>query len=234
MRPIQRHPDDIGVGPRRAMVGAVLAAHLALGWGLLQIREVRETVAEAAPLFVSWIAPPAPPPSVAIVPPPPPRPQPVVKRQRPPEPTVIAAAPRPAPAPFVAPAPLPEPPAPAPIAAIVPPAPAVAAALVAPPVAPPPAPKVIPASAVQYLEPIALEYPRLSKRNGESGRVLIRVYIDEAGFAKNLQVNRSSGHPRLDEAALAAIQKARFKPYTENGQPVAGWAFIPLEFELEK
>ncbi len=112
--------------------------------------------------------------------------------------------------------------------------------VVAPPTAPPappapaPAPKVIPASAVQYLEPIALEYPRLSKRNGETGRVLIRVYIDEAGLAKNLQVNRSSGHPRLDEAALAAVQKARFKPYTENGVPVAGWAFIPLDFELEK
>jgi len=145
----------------------------------------------------------------------------------------VTAAPRPAPAPFVAPAPLPEPPALAPIA----PPPPVAVAPVAPPPvapAPAPAPKVIPASAVQYLEPISLEYPRLSKRNGEAGRVLIRVYIDEAGVAKNLQVNRSSGYPRLDEAALAAIQKARFRPYTENGQPVAGWAFIPLEFELEK
>ena len=227
------YPDGLSRGQRRMMIGAVVAAHVALGWGLLQIREVREAVAEAAPMFVSLVAPPAPPKPVLIEPPPPSRPQPVVKRQRPPEPTVVTAAPRPAPAPFVAPAPLPEPPAPAPIA----PPPPVAVAPVAPPPvapAPAPAPKVIPASAVQYLEPISLEYPRLSKRNGEAGRVLIRVYIDEAGVAKNLQVNRSSGYPRLDEAALAAIQKARFRPYTENGQPVAGWAFIPLEFELEK
>jgi protein TonB len=110
---------------------------------------------------------------------------------------------------------------------------AAAPALPAPP-APPPAPKIIPASAVQYLEPIVLRYPRLSQRNGETGRVLIRVYIDEAGLAKNVQVNRSSGHPRLDDAALAAVQKARFKPYTENGAAVAGWAYIPLDFELEK
>jgi periplasmic protein TonB len=87
---------------------------------------------------------------------------------------------------------------------------------------------------VQYLEPIALEYPRLSKRAGETGRVMIRVYIDEAGLAQNVQVYRSSAHVRLDDAALAAVQKARFKPYTENGRPVAGWAFIPIEFELEK
>ena len=79
-----------------------------------------------------------------------------------------------------------------------------------------------------------LQYPRLSQRNNETGRVLIRVYIDEAGLARTVQVNRSSGHPRLDEAALAAVQKARFKPYTENGVAVAGWAYIPLDFELEK
>ena len=112
---------------------------------------------------------------------------------------------------------------------------AVIAAAPAPPEPPPaPQPKVIPASAVQYLEPIELEYPRLSRKLGETGRVLIRIFIDEAGLAKNVQVNRSSGHPRLDEAALSAVQKARFKPYTENGRAVAGWAFIPLEFELEK
>ena len=87
---------------------------------------------------------------------------------------------------------------------------------------------------MQYLDPIVLEYPRLSKRLGETGRVMIRVFIDEAGLAQSPQVNRSSGHPRLDAAALAAVRKARFKPYTENGRAVSGWAFIPLEFELEK
>ena len=30
------------------------------------------------------------------------------------------------------------------------------------------------------------------------------------------------------------MKKARFKPYTENGQAVAGWAFVPLDFALEK
>ena len=34
-------------------------------------------------------------------------------------------------------------------------------------------------------------------------------------------------------AALAGVRTARFKPYTENGQPVAGWARIPIPFALE-
>jgi periplasmic protein TonB len=30
------------------------------------------------------------------------------------------------------------------------------------------------------------------------------------------------------------VRAARFRPYTENGQPTAGWALIPLAFDLEK
>jgi len=206
------------------MIGAILAAHAAGIWGLLQIREVRDRIADVAPMFVSLIAPPEPPKPV-LPPPPPPVLQPKPKR---PPPVVIAAAPSPAPAPFVVPAPPPDvppppvPPPPAPVAAPQPPAPA-------------PAPKIIPASAVQYLgDPPMPEYPRLSIRAGETGRVMLRIYIDEAGLPRTVQVGRSSGHARLDEAGAVAMKKARFKPYTENGQAVAGWAFVPLDFALEK
>jgi protein TonB len=88
---------------------------------------------------------------------------------------------------------------------------------------------------VQYLEPPAVTYPRLSKRNGEAGLVVVRAYIDTSGGApRSVLVEKPSRHPRLDEAAVAAVRKARFKPYTENGRPVEGWALIPIEFELEK
>jgi protein TonB len=86
---------------------------------------------------------------------------------------------------------------------------------------------------VQYLQPPVLAYPRLSLRNRESGRVMVHVYIDVTGVPHEVQVSASSGHVRLDEAAVQAVRKARFKPYTEGGVPTAGWAFIPLNFELE-
>jgi protein TonB len=86
---------------------------------------------------------------------------------------------------------------------------------------------------VQYLEPPAPEYPRLSRRNAESGRVLVRVFIDVAGAPREVQLAMPSGFARLDEAALAAVRKARFKPYTENGLPTEGWTTIPINFELE-
>jgi len=218
------HVDGLSSTQRRAMVAAILAAHVALVYGLMQVREVREAAREVVPMFVDLIAPPAPP-SPAV--PPPPKPPPIQKRPTPPAP-VIAAAPSPAPAAFVVPAPPPPepvpPPAPAPAAVQAPPAPP----------APPPAPKIIPASAVQYLEPPAPEYPRLSKRNAESGRVMVRVFIDVAGAPHDVQVSASSGFARLDEAAVSAVRKARFKPYTENGQATAGWTYVPINFELEK
>jgi protein TonB len=232
--PLPRHgerADGLSPAQRRVMVAAILAAHVAVVYGLLQVREVREAAHELAPMFVDLIAPPAPP--APRVPPPLPVPQPI---RKPPLPApLIAAAASPAPAPFLVPAvPEPEPePEPEPVQAIAPPAPAAVQAPAAPP-APPPAPKIIPASAVQYLEPPAPEYPRLSRRHAEAGRVTLRVYVDTAGAPRNVQIATSSGFARLDDAALAAMQSARFKPYTENGQPTAGWTLVPIDFELEK
>lgn len=217
--------DRLTPAQRRLMVGIIVTVHAAAIWALLQVQEVRDAVAQVAPMLVSIVAPPAPP--RVETPPPPPV---VEKRITPLLPPLIAAAPSPAPAPFNVPAPLAPEPEPPPVAVVAAPPPVIAV----PAPAPPAPPRTLPASAVQYLEPLVPDYPRLSKRLGESGRVVVRVYIDEAGLARNTQVNRSSGHPRLDDAALAAVQKARFKPYTENGQAIAGWAFIPIDFELER
>ena len=234
--PLDSSADTLSAPQRRLLIAGILAAHAAGVWGLMQVGAVRDAVRDAAPMFVNLIAPEAPPvPPAPVPPPPPPPPAPQPIKKPPPPRRVIAAPPRPAPAPaaFVVPEPPPEP-------VVVEPAPvAVAPAPVAPPAppvppAPPPPPKNIPASAVQYLEPPVLVYPRLSMRNGEAGRVLVRVYIDTAGLPRNVQVSASSGFVRLDEAAIAAVGKARFKPYTENGQPTAGWALIPLKFELER
>jgi protein TonB len=229
---------DDGLTPaqRGALLVTIAALHVAAGGALLQVPEVREAVAQATPLFVSLIAPtriePTPPPPQVVPPPRPPR-------ARPPE-RVVAAPPAPTPTPtppgFVVPLTEPEPP-------VRQPEPAVAVAVAAPPAPipepPPPAPaqpqpKTIPSSAVQYLEPPSPTYPAQSKRLGETGRVTVRVFIDPTGAAKDVRVDRGSGHPRLDEAALVAVQRARFKPYTENGLPLAGWAFIPIDFELER
>ena len=219
--------DGLPAGPRRAVVAAILALHGLAAWGLLQVDAVRTALIEAAPLFVDLLAPPAPEPPPAPAPPPPPKPLP---RKPPPPAPLVAAPPVPAPAPFVAPASEPEP---------APPAPPVAVAVPAPPAppAPPPAPappKEIPASAIQYLDWPDVVYPPVSRRLGETGVAVVAVYVDAEGQPRSVQLQQSSGFARLDEAALAGVRKARFKPYIEAGRPTAGWARIPIAFDLEK
>lgn len=219
--------DDLPPALRRTAVAAILTLHGVAAWGLLQVDAVREAVGDAVPLFVDLIAPPAPEQPTPPEPPAPPPPRPLPKTPPPPAP-LIAAAPTLAPAPpaFVAPEP------PREIAA---PEPVVVAAEPAPPAPPPPPPaRELPASAIQYLEPPAPVYPRASRRLGESGLVVVRVFVDADGMPRQVQIAQSSGFVRLDEAALEGVRRARFKPPTENGRPTAGWARIPIPFELEK
>jgi protein TonB len=85
---------------------------------------------------------------------------------------------------------------------------------------------------VAYLEPPSPRYPPESKHAREEGLVILKVLIDESGHASSINVYRSSGHPRLDEEARKAVQRAVFRPYLDGGVARAAVALIPVEFSL--
>jgi periplasmic protein TonB len=87
-------------------------------------------------------------------------------------------------------------------------------------------------SDVAYLVQPAPRYPPESRRIHEHGLVVLRVLIDEGGHAKAVEIYRSSGHPRLDEAARTAVARAVFKPYMDGGVARASAAIVPIEFTL--
>lgn len=132
-----------------------------------------------------------------------------------PAPAVISA-PVEAPTPFVAP-PVP---VPAPIAA---PRPAVEAA---------PLPLTAPRFDAEYLSNPKPDYPVSSRRRGEEGRVLLRVYVSADGAPAKVEVQESSGHGRLDEAAITAVSRWRFAPARRGVEPVAAWVRVPIFFSL--
>jgi periplasmic protein TonB len=107
-----------------------------------------------------------------------------------------------------------------------------------PPSPPPSAPAtsgtaVIPeVSQVAYLVQPAPHYPPESRRIHEQGLVMLRVLIDESGHARAVEIYKSSGHPRLDEAARSAVARAIFKPYMDGGIARAAAAIVPVEFSL--
>lgn len=59
------------------------------------------------------------------------------------------------------------------------------------------------------------------------------MLIDVRGVPGEIVVERSSGFPALDEAAIAALRRSRFRPYVDAGRPRAATAVVPFTFRLE-
>lgn len=98
------------------------------------------------------------------------------------------------------------------------------------PPAPPAAPKLV--QGVEYVRPPAPVYPAISRRLGESGLVMLRVLISEKGLPEQASIQKSSGSGNLDEAGRSAAMRTVFKPYMEDGKPVAVYVLVPINFQL--
>lgn len=105
-----------------------------------------------------------------------------------------------------------------------------------PPVAAPPEDRSVPklVSAVEYVREPVPRYPPQSRRLREQGLVVLRVVIDEHGTASSIEIETSSGHARLDDAAREAVLRAAFRPYLEDGEPRRALVLIPIEFALNR
>jgi periplasmic protein TonB len=83
---------------------------------------------------------------------------------------------------------------------------------------------------IDYVRAPAPVYPRESTRKRERGTVLLRVMVDALGHPAQIQVERSSGFDRLDNAARDAVAKALFRPHEVNGVAQPAQVLIPIEF----
>lgn len=77
------------------------------------------------------------------------------------------------------------------------------------------------------------DYPALSRRRGEAGMAEVKFVIGLTGAIESVELAKSSGYPRLDEAALAAMRTSACRPYTENGAPVRAAYTQPFAFAFD-
>lgn len=77
------------------------------------------------------------------------------------------------------------------------------------------------------------EYPNSSLRNEEEGVSTVSFLIGVDGRVTDKKVEKSSGFPALDKAALAGFGLCKFKPGLVDGQPVASWKTIAYRWSLE-
>jgi protein TonB len=90
----------------------------------------------------------------------------------------------------------------------------------------------LPSSDADYLKNPPPLYPRMSKRLGEQGVVIVRALIGVNGLAEKAEIYKSSGYERLDQAALDAVKLWRYVPGKRMGHVEPMWFNIPLKFVL--
>jgi protein TonB len=167
---------------------------------------------------------PAPPPPAPVAPTPSIDPAPAARVLEPaPEPSISeAAAPGPPVTTFA-----PSPPTNGTPAPIAPPAPATTRTAMA-----------VTSGVTQFARPqggyqVRPSYPAAPRRLGIQGTTLLRVHVLADGRIGEVLVEKSGGHPDLDQAATDAVRAWRFDPARRGTEPVAMWVLLPVEFRLK-
>ncbi len=74
------------------------------------------------------------------------------------------------------------------------------------------------------------EYPPLLREAGIGGTVQVWFFIDNNGKVQKTQLNESSGHQALDEAALRVASEIEFTAALHDEKAVPVWISLPITF----
>jgi protein TonB len=106
---------------------------------------------------------------------------------------------------------------------------AVSAAMVMPPSGKPSARDNFPISDLHNPSP---EYPEMGVFLGYQGDVIIRIRVSAKGDSVGVEILRSSGHKVLDDSAVNALRKWRFRPTKHDNTPMNDSVIITVSYVL--
>jgi TonB family protein len=86
----------------------------------------------------------------------------------------------------------------------------------------------------QPLVPIGqlVQYPEVARRSGLEGVVMLRVLIGTDGSVDSVVVERSD-YDVFKNAAIDAMQRAKYTPAMQNGKPLKVWTDAMIHFKLQ-
>jgi protein TonB len=76
-------------------------------------------------------------------------------------------------------------------------------------------------------------YPSFSKRAGEQGSAVCRIYFNESGIVEEAVIVSSSGYWRLDRAANEMCKQYKIKPFIIKDTPVKLRTDLNINFSLK-
>lgn len=96
-----------------------------------------------------------------------------------------------------------------------------------------PNPDPLPSTRLEYASAPAPTYPREALLNGIQGTVVLKVLVDVDGKPLSVEIERSSGNRRLDDAARRQVlRKWMFRPAIRDGRAVQVYGIVPVNFTL--
>ena len=87
-----------------------------------------------------------------------------------------------------------------------------------------------PPKPISAIRPI---YPEIAQEAGIEGVVVVQAFIDKKGRVKETIILKGIPNTGLDEAAMEAIRKTRFRPAKHRERAVGVWISIPVNFKLK-
>ena len=87
-----------------------------------------------------------------------------------------------------------------------------------------------PPKPISAIRPI---YPEIAQEAGIEGVVVVQAFIDKKGRVKETIILKGIPNTGLDEAAMEAIRKTRFRPAKQRERAVGVWISIPVNFKLK-
>lgn len=76
-----------------------------------------------------------------------------------------------------------------------------------------------------------ITYPALAKKNGITGKVIVRCLIGVSGKVEKSEVVESEPEGIFDESALSTLKHWQFRPGIKSGELVATWVKIPINYK---
>lgn len=96
------------------------------------------------------------------------------------------------------------------------------------------APVTAPVLDAHHHQNAAPVYPKLSRRRGEEGQVMIELLVKKDGSVSDAHIKESSGYSRLDRSALEAVRNWKYSPATRGGKPIDFRYLQPVTFNLKR
>jgi protein TonB len=76
-----------------------------------------------------------------------------------------------------------------------------------------------------------VKYPAQAKKDGITGKVIVRCLIGVNGKADRFEIVESDPAGVFDDSAVSTLKYWQFRPGIKSGELVATWVKVPFKFE---